>query len=128
MFQQHPKFNYHIPTELVNSRLYFLPKVLLDIIWSYDDRYKLQFKTCMYNLMHYFSHNRLLHRLNSEHDLFNLYMSMHRSAGSSIYRTHNFNTYILEKKRLFGDPAISDNLKCYKLHSWSIENSINTTT
>jgi len=111
------------------SKYYRLPKVLMDLIWSYDDRYKIQFKHCVHELTHYFSHNRLLHRLNSEQDLFDLYATMHRSAGPNIYhRTHSFNTYILEKKRLFGDPAISDNLKCYKLHPWSIENLTNMTT
>ena len=110
------------------SKYYRLPKVLMDLIWSYDDRYKIQFKPCVHELTRYFNHNRLMHRLNSEQDLFDIYTSMHHAAGPNIYhKTHNFNTYILEKKRLFGDPTISDNLKCYKLNRWSI-NNVNTQT
>ena len=98
------------------SRYYRLPKVLMDLIWSYDDRYKIQFKPCVHELSHYFNHNRLMHRLNTEKDLFNLYIIVHRKSGPSLYhRTHSFNTYTLEKKRLFGDPAISENLKCHRL-------------
>jgi len=98
------------------SRYYRLPKVLMDLIWSYDDRYKIQFKPCVHELSHYFNHNRLMHRLNTEKDLFNLYIIVHRKSGPSLYhRTHSFNTYTLKKKRLFGDPAISENLKCHRL-------------
>jgi hypothetical protein len=111
------------------SRYYRLPKVLMDLIWSYDDRYIKQFKPCVHELLHYFNHNRLMNRLNSEKDLFSLYMTMQRKVGPRLYRiTHNFNTYILEKKRIFGDPALSDNLKCCQLKRLPIENTTNITT
>lgn len=110
MFQQHPKFNYHIPTELVNSRLYFLPKVLLDIIWSYDDRYKLQFKTCMYNLMHYFNHSRVLCRLTSEKHLFDVCMDIQKTRPVCYRCYSDFYAYILTRISRYGDHMNNDNL------------------
>ena len=44
----------------------YLPKELNDLIWSYDDRYKKQYKVCVYELESYFNKNRLYeHMLNN---------------------------------------------------------------
>ena len=52
----------------LHSRYNRLPKVLWDLIWTYDNRYKVEFKKCVNELNIYFNRNRLIDRLNGIDD------------------------------------------------------------
>ena len=50
-----------------------LPKELLDIIWSYDNRYKLDFNKCLVNLLQKINHVRCMDMINHEKNIYNIY-------------------------------------------------------
>ena len=80
-----------------------LPQVLVDYIWSFDNRYRLQYKECVYQLNNYFFKNRLRNRL--QHDLYLLDLPILQTFGKYYYQ------YILARIRTFGDRVPNDNLQ-----------------
>ncbi len=96
----------------LHSRYNRLPKVLWDLIWTYDNRYKVEFKKCVNELNIFFNHNRLIDRLNGDIDVYNVYKFVHNKyQSSSLYaKCSNFSTYYITKRRIFGDNVVNDNL------------------
>jgi hypothetical protein len=102
------------------SRYYRLPQVLFDLIWSYDDRYKIQFKSCVYELTNYFNHNRLICRLNWEQHLFNVYMDIQINTRPKCNRLFSdYYAYILTRIERYGHLMCNDNLDCFRLKHFS---------
>ena len=97
----------------LHSRYYRLPKVLWDIIWTYDDRYRIEFKQCVNELNRYFNHNRIMDRIIGEVPLYNIYLSVSKTRWS-LYRrqVNSFAEYLLSKRKIFGDKITRDNLNC----------------
>jgi hypothetical protein len=97
----------------LHSRYYRLPKVLWDIIWTYDDRYRIEFKQCVNELNRYFNHNRIMDRIIGEVPLYNIYLSVSKKRWS-LYRhqVNSFAEYLLSKRKIFGDKITRDNLNC----------------
>lgn len=85
------------------NRMNRLPQVLINYIWEFDDRYRLKFKKCMYQLDNYFFKNRLKIRLQHERHLFNI--PLVQTFGKYYYQ------YILARIRTFGDRVPNDNLQ-----------------
>lgn len=85
------------------NRMNRLPQVLVDYIWTFDNRYRLQYNECVYQLNTYFSKNRLQIRLQHEICLFNL--PILQSFGKHYYQ------YILARLRQFGDCIPNENLQ-----------------
>lgn len=97
--------------QTLHSRYYRLPKVLWDLIWTYDDRYRIDFKQCVFELNHYFNHNRTMDRILGEVPLYNIYLTVSKNRWSAYRRTFNsFAEYLLSKRRIFGDRVIPDAL------------------
>jgi hypothetical protein len=96
--------------ETLHSRYYRLPKELWDIIWSYDNRYKIVFKQCVHELNCEFNRNRIVDHLYGEMNIYNLY-SMNRSNSGLYAKYHTFYDYNRAKKKIFGDQVNPDFLK-----------------
>jgi len=95
----------------LHSRYKRLPKVLWDLIWTYDTRYKVEFKKCVNELNIYFNRNRLIDRLNGDICVYNVYISMRNEYPASLYERYSgFSAYYMKKRRIFGDNVINDNL------------------
>ena len=80
-----------------------LPQVLINYIWEFDNRYRQNFKKCIYQLNNYFFKNRLKIRLQHDLHLFNL--PVIQIFGRYYYQ------YILARIRTFGDGVPNDNLQ-----------------
>ena len=63
----------------LHSRYYRLPKVLWDLIWTYDDRYRIDFKNCIFEVNLYFNHNRVVDKLIGEIQLYNIYLDIYKN-------------------------------------------------
>lgn len=113
---QTTKYNGPRYLKTLHSRYYRLPKVLWDLIWTYDDRYRIDFKLCMQELKRYFNHNRIMDRILGEVPLYNIYLTTSKSD-YSIYRhrVNSFAQYLLSKRKIFGDRVLIDNLKYVRL-------------
>lgn len=94
----------------MHSRYYRLPKVLWDYIWTYDHRYRTEFKNCVFELNHYFNHNRTMELLKVDRDFHEIYTIINTRRGSKK-PLFGFSAYILEKRRIFGDQTNNENLK-----------------
>ncbi len=106
----------------MHSRYYRLPKVLWDYIWRFDDRYRQQFKECIFDLHQYFNRNRIHDRIQGDIHLYNvyLYINSKRKIGPNIYgRPNNFAEYVLSKKKIFGDLVSNDNLEYTSLRKYN---------
>lgn len=94
-----------------------LPKVLVDIIWSFDDRYKVEFKKCVGELSEHFNHSRVLSRLVMERNLYKIFVDMAiRRGGQHLYvnnRCDNYSQYLFARIKKFGDCVHDDNLDHY---------------
>lgn len=96
-----------------------LPKELIDYIWKYDNRYKLLFKNCVYELNHYFHKHRLTAFLHGESNIHVIYTNLPKRMHPNIYATNNCNLseYILKRKRIFHTDELCFNIiRCYKLN------------
>ncbi len=108
-----------------------LPNELINYIWSYDNRYKLLFKDCVYELSRYFHKNKFNELLQHETSLYSIYSNTieTRNANSSNIYGHNLilHQYILKKRKIFGHQQhrLSDNLRCYNLRSIITEKKTN---
>ena len=100
----------------LHSRYYRLPKVLWDLIWTYDDRYRIDFKQSVNELNRYFNHNRIMDRILGEVPLYSIYLTTSKTKWSIYRRTvDSFAQYLLSKRKIFGDRVLIDNLKCARL-------------
>lgn len=79
-----------------------LPQVLINYIWEFDNRYRQNFKKCIYQLNNYFFKNRLKIRLQHDLRLFNL--PIIQIFGRYYYQ------YILARIKTYGDRIPNDNL------------------
>ena len=79
-----------------------LPQVLINYIWEFDNRYRQNFKKCIYQLNNYFFKNRLKIRLQHDLHLFNL--PIIQIFGRYYYQ------YILARIKTYGDRIPNDNL------------------
>jgi len=79
-----------------------LPQVLINYIWEFDNRYRQNFKKCIYQLNNYFFKNRLKIRLQHDLHLFNL--PVIQIFGRYYYQ------YILARIKTYGDRIPNDNL------------------
>lgn len=94
----------------MHSRYYRLPKVLWDYIWTYDNRYRIEFKNCVFELNHYFNHNRTMEVLKIDQEFHEMYKIIN-TRRDSTKPLLGFSSYILRKHRIFGDQTIGENLK-----------------
>ena len=102
--------------QTLHSRYYRLPKVLWDLIWTYDDRYRVDFKQSVNELNRYFNHNRIMDRILGEVPLYSIYLTTSKTNWSIYRRTvDSFAQYLLSKRKIFGDGVLIDNLKCVRL-------------
>lgn len=85
------------------NRINRLPQVLVDYIWTFDNRYRLQYNECIYQLNNYFFKNRLQVRLQHELCLFNL--PILQTFGIYYYQ------YILARLKMYGDCIPNENLQ-----------------
>ena len=103
-----------------------LPKELIDIIWSYDNRYKLVFNRCLTQLLQTSNKHRCMHMLTQEKNIHNIYVNhIHPRSIHSPYRKfpqygyiYQLYEYILYRKNLIKSSGVDlciDNLQCYKL-------------
>jgi hypothetical protein len=100
----------------LHSRYYRLPKVLWDLIWTYDDRYRIDFKQSVNELNRYFNHNRIMDRILGEVPLYSIYLTTSKTKWSIYRRTvDSFAQYLLSKRKIFGDGVLIDNLKYVRL-------------
>lgn len=101
-----------------------LPKELLDIIWSYDNRNKLLFNRCLSQLLQTSNQMRCMDMIRHEKHLHNIYITLIRPC--MIYNPHRklpkYGTtyqiyeYILHRRHLYNIVDLNtDNMKCYNL-------------
>jgi len=91
----------------LHSRYHRLPKVLWDLIWTYDDRFRVEFKHCVDELDRRFNHNRLMHRLTVDVPLYDIYIMVNNTR----YPHNNllsFPRYILARNKTYGDRVLSE--------------------
>lgn len=86
-----------------------LPQVLVDYIWSFDNRYKIQYQKCVDEMKQYFFRNRLKIRL--KHDYFLFDNNKANGFGYCYYQ------YILKRISMFGDCIPDENLNHLKISS-----------
>ena len=93
-----------------------LPKEIIDYIWSYDDRYKIQFKDCVDEMRKYFYINRLRCDMRMNRYIYRVYESL---LSHNIWKK-SFSQHLLERIRQHGGcRVILDNLICHKLKNVS---------
>ena len=98
------------------SKYYRLPKVLMDIIWSYDDRYRNEFNQTVMELNRYFNHNRIIDSMKFDQTLFEIYMDINRNRNRTIIFTYP--KYVLSKHKLHRNVTVSiDDLKSVSLRT-----------
>jgi hypothetical protein len=95
-----------------------IPQVLVNLIWSFDDRYKIMFRDCIDELNKTFFRNRLKYRLSMEYHLcnhvckqyFSIYAYPSRFNPNNISFEAGFSNYILNRLETFGDQVPNENL------------------
>ena len=89
-----------------------LPQVLVNLIWSFDDRNRVLFRNCIDEMKHLFFKNRLNTRISFEFEIFNTIHSQldFRNLYKHLKYEPSFTKYILSKFKLFGDSVPNDNL------------------
>jgi hypothetical protein len=113
---QTTKYTRPLYFKTLHSRYYRLPKVLWDLIWTYDDRYRIDFKQSVNELNRYLNHNRIMDRILGDVPLYSIYLSVSKNRWSAYRRTvDSFAQYLLSKRKIFGDGVLIDNLKCLRL-------------
>jgi hypothetical protein len=101
-----------------------LPKELIDIIWSYDNRNKLLFNRCLTQLLQTSNKMRCMDMIKHDKYLHNIYVTLIRPG--MIYNPHRklpkygttYQTYeyILHRRHLYNIVDLNtDNMKCYNL-------------
>ena len=98
-----------------------LPKELLDIIWSYDNRNKLLFNRCLTQLLQTSNKMRCMDIIRHEKQLYNVYVTIIRPYNPhrklpKYGTTYQIYEYILRRKQLYHNVYLhTDTLKCYNL-------------
>jgi hypothetical protein len=92
-----------------------LPKEIIDYIWSYDDRYKIQFKYCVDEMRRYFYVNRLRCHMSMNRHIYCVYEHL---LSYHIWKK-SFSQHLLERIRTHGCRVILDNLICHNLKNIS---------
>lgn len=95
-----------------------IPQVLVNLIWSFDDRYKIMFRDCVDELNKTFFRNRLKYRLSMDYHLcnhlckqyFSIYAYPSRFNPNNISIEPSFSKYILNRLETFGDQVPNENL------------------
>lgn len=95
-----------------------IPQVLVNLIWSFDDRYKIMFRDCIDELNKTFFRNRLKYRLSMDYHLcnhlckqyFSIYAYPSRFNPNNISFEASFSNYILNRLETFGDQVPNENL------------------
>ena len=101
-----------------------VPKELLDIIWSYDNRNKLLFNRCLSQLLQTSNKMRCMDMIRHEKYLHNIYVTFMRPR--IIYNSYQkipkygekfqVYEYILYRRHLYNIVDLhTDNMKCYNL-------------
>ena len=96
-----------------------LPKEIIDYIWSYDDRYKIQFKGCVDEMTKYFYINRLRCDMRMNRDIDRVYKAL---LSYNIWGK-SFSQHLLQRIRRHGCHVILDNLICHNLKNVSKKNT-----
>ena len=97
------------------KRKILLPKEIIDYIWSYDDRYKIQFKGCVDEMTKYFYINRLRCDMRMNRDIYRVYKAL---LSYNIWGK-SFSQHLLQRIRRHGCHVILDNLICHNLKNIS---------
>jgi len=103
-----------------------LPKELLDIIWSYDNRYKLDFNKCLVKLLQKINHVRCMDMINHEKNIYDIYTDIIISRKKCRYNQYRNNLkygdtlqlfeYVLQRRKIYKNTELCiDNLQCYNL-------------
>jgi hypothetical protein len=95
-----------------------IPQVLVNLIWSYDDRYKILFRDCVDELNKTFFRNRLKYRLSMDYQLyktvcrsyFSIFAYSRRFNLNNLMSDTSFSYYILNRIYTFGDRVPNENL------------------
>lgn len=95
-----------------------IPQVLVNLIWSFDDRSKIMFRDCVDELNKTFFRNRLKYRLSMDYHLcnhlckqyFSIYAYPSRFNPNNISIEPSFSKYILNRLETFGDQVPNENL------------------
>ncbi len=94
-----------------------LPPELVNLIWSYDDRYKILFRNCVDEMNKCFYKNRLTERLRFELDIFNSICDLYPNSPffysygyMSSPNKPTYSVYILNRIKRFGDRVTNENL------------------
>jgi len=94
-----------------------LPQVLVNLIWMFDDRYRVLFRDCVDEMHHCFYKNRLKERLSFEFNIFNSLKEHSKNCAALNQRQYSsnqiepdFSIYILNKMNKFGDGVPNENL------------------
>lgn len=101
----------------LHSRYHRLPKVLWDLIWTYDDRFRIEFKHCVDELNRTFNHTRLMHRLTSEVPLYDIYIDVNQRRNLLHTKILSFPRYLLARNKTYGDLVLSECLNHTSLRS-----------
>jgi|SaaInlStandDraft_5_1057022.scaffolds.fasta_scaffold17804_4 hypothetical protein len=105
----------------LHSRYYRLPKVIWDLIWTYDDRYRIEFKNSTLELNTYFNRNRVICRLTHDIHIYSIYSSRNMTYVANLYNNvYSYSSYILKKIKIFGDPIVDNNLNGISLRPRNI--------
>jgi len=102
-------------TQFGQKRL--IPQVLVNLIWSYDDRNKILYRDCVDEMNKCFYINRLNERLRFELDIFNSLYELYPHSPmfnpygymSSQFKP-TYSVYILNRIKKFGDGVPNENL------------------
>ena len=101
--------------------MFWLPKELIDYIWSFDDNIinKTYFNKCMKELQFLKSRRHTITWFSIQHYNHNTYMSVHlsrfRHLGWNLEPEYNeISKYILEWKNRFGNSVSLDTIQFYK--------------
>jgi len=115
-------------TQFGQKRL--IPQVLVNLIWSYDDRNKILFRDCVDEMNKSFFINRLNERLRFELNIFNNYLlypqtSMFNPYGyMSSHFNPTYSVYLLKRIRIFGDGVHIDDLPHFTFTPMVIRNRL----
>lgn len=107
----------------MHSRYYRLPKVLWDYIWTYDDRYKIEFKSCVRELNHYFNRNRIVDRIKADVQTYDVYLLVRAHCNIENNDCDRFYKYFFKKKQTFVDCLHPDVLKSNSLKPTNANNN-----
>ena len=113
-------FAQHRYLQTLHSRYYRLPTVLWNYIWTYDNRYRIAFKDCIFEFLRNVNHTRLIDRIQYDFNLYTVYLQVIqvRDPGRP---TMSYANYIRTKIRIFGIPEFDIHLNYNSSRKYSGE-------